>query len=86
MCPILLFELTMQESKTNLSSSTASISARPLMSLKDVRSRLGNVSRTWIWLETKENRFPKPFKVGNRLRWDPTVIDQWIEQRQAAAS
>lgn len=56
------------------------------MSLKDVRSRLGNVSRTWIWQETKENRFPKPFKVGNRLRWEPVAIDQWIEQRQAVAS
>lgn len=27
-----------------------------------------------------ENRFPKPFKIGNRNAWKESVITQWIEE------
>jgi len=39
-------------------------------------------SRSWIYQEISEGRFPRPVKIGKRSSaWVESEIDEWIQQR-----
>lgn len=39
-------------------------------------------SRSWIYQEIAESRFPRPVKIGKRSSaWVESEIDEWIQQR-----
>lgn len=46
-----------------------------------------NLSRTTVWREIKEKRFPAPVKTSpNRVAWVSTEVEQWLEARRAERS
>lgn len=48
----------------------------------DVRSRLGNISRTSIWrLRQTDPTFPKPVQIGGRKLYASHRLDAWIERQ-----
>lgn len=45
-------------------------------------SRTTGRSRSSIYLDVKEGRFPKPIKIGKRaIAWSSEDISQWIAER-----
>lgn len=56
-----------------------------LIRLSDVMKRTG-YSRAWIYRLLKEERFPKPIKIGIRsIAFIESEIDEWINQRILAS-
>ena len=49
-----------------------------LMGVQDVSDRLG-CTPTTIYKWISEGKFPKSIKLGNRHRWRPSEIEQWID-------
>ena len=51
--------------------------------LSEVLRRTG-YSKAWIYRLLKENRFPRPVKIGSRsIAFVENEIDEWINQRLA---
>ena len=51
----------------------------------DLRTRLGNISRTSIWrLRNTDPTFPKPVSIGGRKLYPARRIDAWIERQVEA--
>ena len=51
--------------------------------LSEVLRRTG-YSKAWIYRLLKENRFPRPVKIGSRsIAFVENEIDEWINQRIA---
>jgi|EndMetStandDraft_8_1072994.scaffolds.fasta_scaffold82784_1 prophage regulatory protein len=62
-----------------------------LLSLSDLRARGITFSRQWLHKLVRENKFPKPVKVGNRtLAWVESEVDAWmaarVDQRDSCAA
>lgn len=39
------------------------------------------IARSTLWMMVKENKFPKPIKISQRITvWKETDIDNWIEE------
>ena len=54
--------------------------------LSEVLRRTG-YSKAWIYRLLKENRFPRPVKIGSRsIAFVENEIDEWINQRIAESS
>lgn len=52
-----------------------------LMRLPEVMQTIGR-SRTSIYYDVKEGRFPEPLKIGRRaIAWRESDIRDWIESR-----
>lgn len=52
-----------------------------LLRLPRLKEKIGG-SRSWIYQEIAEGRFPKPVKIGKRSSaWIEREIDEWIQQR-----
>lgn len=55
--------------------------AETILRLPTVRSRTG-LSRSTIYLQISEGRFPKPISLGARaVGWLESEIDEWLKQR-----
>ena len=55
---------------------------RKLLKTRDVLDELGIVYSTlWRWL--KAGRFPPPIRLGSRLPWTRSDVDQWIEAQRS---
>ena len=59
-----------------------------LITAKDVRNILGNVSDMTIyrWLhyeDYKKINFPKPFRIGKRRYWKRSALESWINAHAA---
>lgn len=53
--------------------------------LRELRARLGGVSRTTIWRWQRTGAFPKPVALGpNTVVWLESEIDAWVAERRAA--
>ena len=51
-----------------------------LLNIKQVCERVG-LKKSTIYLYIKQNKFPKPKKIGRRLsRWKLSEIRRWIEK------
>jgi predicted DNA-binding transcriptional regulator AlpA len=55
-----------------------------LLPLSDVESRTGFKS-SFIYQLIKENKFPKPVKIGNASRWPESGVQQWIHDQISGA-
>jgi len=54
-----------------------------LLRLPEVTKRTG-LSRSFVYAEIKDGRFPKPVKITKRTSaWIESEIDEWIERRIA---
>ncbi|HDL7644940.1 TPA: AlpA family transcriptional regulator [Yersinia enterocolitica] len=57
--------------------------ANSFIRLPDVQRRTG-YSKAWIYRLIKQERFPKPVKIGSRsVAFIESEIDEWINQRIA---
>ncbi|MBW5821446.1 helix-turn-helix transcriptional regulator [Yersinia enterocolitica] len=57
--------------------------ANAFIRLSDVQRRTG-YSKAWIYRLIKQERFPKPVKIGSRsIAFVESEIDEWINQRIA---
>jgi predicted DNA-binding transcriptional regulator AlpA len=53
-----------------------------------LRARLGNVSRTTVWRERRNDpTFPKPIAITRGIQgWLEPDIEQWLERKRAEAA
>lgn len=57
-----------------------------ILRLKDVRARLGT-SRSWIYDQLKNGRFPKPIQLGPRsIGWLEADIEDWLRSKGQQAA
>lgn len=45
------------------------------LTLKELRAKLGNRSRSSIYLDVKAGRLPQPVKLGRRIYWPEDNVD-----------
>lgn len=53
-----------------------------LISFSQLQAKLGNRSRSSIYRDIEEKRIPKPMKLGMKLYWNETQIDELIQKLQ----
>jgi prophage regulatory protein len=47
-----------------------------------VKERVGGLSKSWIYQEITEGRFPTPIKLGGRaVGWLQSEVDAWLSDR-----
>ena len=55
------------------------------LSFQELRTKLGGRGRTTVYLDVESGRLPAPIKLGGRLYWiESEVDDALIQQREAA--
>lgn len=55
------------------------------LSFPDLRQKLGGRGRSTIYNDLEEGRLPAPIKLGGRLYWIESEVDEALShQRQAA--
>lgn len=53
------------------------------LSFSELRSKLGGRGRTTVYLDVENGRLPSPIKLGGRLYWiESEVDDALIQQRE----
>lgn len=52
----------------------------------ELRAKLGNRSRSAIYLDLAAGRLPQPVKLGGRLYWPEGDVDAWMRDLRDAAS
>lgn len=53
-----------------------------MLRMKEVSAIVGR-SRTSIYYDMKDGRFPKPVKIGARsIAWPESVIREWVESKK----
>ena len=53
-----------------------------IVSFKDLKTLIGNKSRTTIWRWEKQNLFPKRMQFGpNSVGWMLADIEDWVQQK-----
>ncbi|HXB77795.1 MAG TPA: AlpA family phage regulatory protein [Bradyrhizobium sp.] len=55
-----------------------------LLSREDLAAKGISLNKATIWRKLKAGEFPRPVKVGNRLAWVETEIDDYIKTLIAA--
>ena len=56
------------------------------LTFTDLRAKLCGRSRSAIYLDIEEQRLPKPIKLGGKLYWPETEVDEWLlKQREVSA-
>jgi predicted DNA-binding transcriptional regulator AlpA len=56
---------------------------KPLLSLDEVCDKVG-YTRQGIWHAVRGKRFPEPIRINGRcICWLPSVIDAWLEEKNA---
>jgi len=54
------------------------------LSFRDLRAKLGDRSRSAIYLDIEAKRLPTPIKLGGRLYWPEAEIDDFLLADRAA--
>ena len=56
------------------------------LTFTDLRAKLCGRSRYAIYLDIEAQRLPKPIKLGGKLYWPETEVDEWLlQQREVSA-
>ena len=50
------------------------------INFSELRAKLGNRSRSAIYLDLTARRLPDPFKIGGRLYWDEDEVDEHLRK------
>jgi len=53
------------------------------LTLTELREKLGNRSRSAIYLDLEAGRLPKPIKLGGRLYWPEADLDAHLKSLEA---
>lgn len=56
------------------------------LTLTELRAKLGNRSRSAIYLDLEAGRLPKPVKLGGRLYWADDEIDAHLRSLRDKAA
>lgn len=56
------------------------------ITLTQLRNKLGNRSRSSIYLDIESGRLPQPIKLGGRLYWEESAIDTLMSGCTATAT
>jgi prophage regulatory protein len=56
------------------------------ISFRDLQEKLGGRGRTTIYRDVDLGRLPKPIKLGSRLYWIESAVDDAIANAQREAS
>ena len=56
------------------------------LTLTELRAKLGNRSRSAIYLDLAAGRLPKPVKLGGRLYWPEGDLDAWMRDLRDKAA
>jgi prophage regulatory protein len=56
------------------------------LSFRDLQAKLGGRGRTTIYRDVDLGRLPKPIKLGSRLYWIESAVDDAIANAQREAS
>ena len=48
------------------------------VSFKQLQEKLGGRSRSAIYVDLEKGRLPKPLKLGRRLYWEDSALDQYL--------
>jgi predicted DNA-binding transcriptional regulator AlpA len=49
-----------------------------LITFAELRAKLGNRSRSAVYNDLAQGRLPKPLKLGQRLYWDESALEQHL--------
>jgi predicted DNA-binding transcriptional regulator AlpA len=71
--------------RTDVEELLSALFEQPLIDVKDVARMIGSSSRHVARL-AKDNRLPRPIKVGRLTRWRRVEIIAWIERGCPAAN
>ncbi len=52
------------------------------VSFKQLQEKLGNRSRSTIYVDLEKGRLPKPLKLGRSLYWESDALDQYLTALQ----
>jgi prophage regulatory protein len=53
---------------------------------RDLRPRIGNLSRGTVWKLRKSGHFPEPVRLSSkRVAWRESEIARWVSSRTSAA-
>jgi prophage regulatory protein len=55
------------------------------LTLTELRSKLGNRSRSAIYLDINSGRLPQPIKLGGRIYWPEDDVDAHLRNLNAGA-
>lgn len=55
------------------------------LTLTELRSKLGNRSRSAIYLDIKSGRLPQPIKLGGRIYWPEDDTDAHLRNLNVGA-
>ncbi len=76
------FKIDVQE-RTKQTLRAAAGNPQALLRAADVCAKC-ELGRTWLYMLTREGRFPRPVKVGTRgVRWRAGDVDAWLAARAA---
>ena len=50
------------------------------LTLNELRAKLGNRSRSAIYLDVKAGRLPQPIKLGGRIYWPEGDVDAHLRK------
>jgi len=56
------------------------------LTLTELRTKLGNRSRSAIYLDLEAGRLPQPVKLGGRLYWPEGDVDAHLRDLQTKAA
>lgn len=56
------------------------------LTLTELRSKLGNRSRSAIYLDLEAGRLPQPLKLGGRLYWPEGEVDAHLRNMRETAA
>lgn len=56
------------------------------MTLTELRAKLGNRSRSAIYLDLEAGRLPQPMKLGGRLYWPEGDVDAHLRDLREKAA
>lgn len=56
------------------------------LTLSELRTKLGNRSRSAIYNDLEAGRLPHPVKLGGRLYWSETEIDAHLQNLREQAA
>ena len=48
------------------------------VSFEQLQEKLGGRSRSAIYVDLEKGRLPKPLKLGRRLYWEDSALDQYL--------
>lgn len=56
------------------------------LNLNELRAKLGGRGRSTIYRDLELNRLPQPIKLGGRLLWIESQVDEFLAQESEVAA